>query len=169
MALSTASIAVSASPLKGTVFERAAQKVDLDPALLYAVALQESSKSNGYGSVKPDHLVLRAPSYIYRADSKEDACVNLKSYENRFKKVVDVGMMQVNVKYNGHRVQDSCDLLDVETNAMVGAKILKESIDSHPKNLAMGVGKYHNGNPHIAIPYGERVLKIYERLKLHGF
>lgn len=155
------------SPLKATIFEAAGRLKNVDARLIYSIALVESNKNAGdKKNIKPDALVLRVPDKIYRADDENDACERLNIYADRYKNMVDVGLMQVNLKWNGHRVKDKCDLIHPVKNVNTGAQILREAIDS--KNQYK-IGSYHSSDPELGSAYEKRVLIIFSNLKKNGF
>ena len=80
---------------------------------------------------------------------------------------IDVGLMQVNVRWQGHRVGKPEELLDPATNLRVGADILAESIGSAPGNLVLGIGRYHAGfqDEARAYRYGRRVLAVARQIR----
>lgn len=154
------------SPLQSTVFHKVGMEKGIDPRLLYAISLVESNKNAGKKLIKPDPYVLRAPTKIYRGDDKNDSCDRLQIYANDYKNMVDVGLMQVNLRWNGHRVSDKCDLLEPEKNVSVAAQILKEEIS---RGGIYSIGRYHNPTDALAKKYQESVLYILNNLLKEGF
>lgn len=170
LAMSALSLPAAASGLlDGTVWEDVARsaKCPIDPLLLYSVALVESRKWGEGGLVRPSPFALRnAPRGSTFPTSKEEATELLKQFaaEDR---LTDVGAMQINLRWNGHRVEKPEDLLDLRTNISVGAEILCESLRVFPHDIRLGIGGYHTMNPdraHDAIAYGETVLYIWRKL-----
>lgn len=156
---------VHAIDLSGTIFDTAAQAYDLDPLLVYSVALAESASGRGNGSISPWPWTLRVPGLPFYAKSEDQAKEKLVEFQEKYGRAIDVGFMQVNIRWNGHRVESPVDLLDPVTNVMVGAEVLSEAIKSSPNDLELGVGRYHNWQDEIrARNYGSRVLAIYRNL-----
>lgn len=151
--------------LQGTMFYEPARQHGIDPALLYAVALAESANAEA-GMLQPWPYTLRVltePGHY--APTRDDAVKVLQGYMHSHQSI-DVGIMQVNTRWNGHRVDRIEDLLDPHVGLRVGAEILKEAIDSAPGDLILGVGRYHNWQDEArARNYGERVLAIYRNIK----
>jgi hypothetical protein len=76
--------------------------------------------------------------------------------------------MQINYRWNGERVSDVAQLLDVETNVSVGGEILCEAIKAQPNDIVLAIGGYHTRNPRLEIrarDYALRVLSIWRSLK----
>lgn len=151
--------------LQGTMFYEPARQHGIDPALLYAVALAESANAEA-GMLQPWPYTLRVltePGHY--ASTRHDAERVLQGYL-QIHRSIDVGIMQVNTRWNGHRVERVEDLLDPHVGLLVGAEILREAIDSAPGDLVLGVGRYHNWQDEArARNYGERVLAIYRNIK----
>lgn len=152
--------------LQGTIWWQIATERGLDPYILYAVALVESAQIN-------DRLAAPWPWALNRQgrpilpSSRHEARGILNEALNKGIRSIDVGLMQVNVRWNGHRVQRLEDLLDPETNIRIGADVLTEAIDSAPGDLALGIGRYHTGwrNDADAYRYGRRVLAIAQQIR----
>jgi soluble lytic murein transglycosylase-like protein len=83
----------------------------------------------------------------------------------QYGEAIDVGIMQINLHWHGHRVNDPAELLDPETNLLVGASVLATAIRSAPDDLALGIGRYHSWQEKRARDYGKRVLAIVHNLQ----
>lgn len=155
------------SPLHGTIYEAPALLHSLDPLLLYSVALAESAwKGEDVGLVQPWPYTLRVASLpgSYQI-SFEDALDQLQTYQASYSSI-DIGLMQVNSHYHGHRVTNLSELLIPARNLEVGAEILRETIDSAPGDLQLGIGRYHHWADEVrARSYGARILAIYDNLR----
>jgi hypothetical protein len=151
--------------LAGTAWDSVARKHGISPYLLYAVALKESARYHrNKHSVTPWPWALHGPDGAAYPETEDHARELLAAKLERTP-LVDVGLLQINVRWHGHRVESPDALLDPLTNLYVGAAILAETIRSAPEDLALGVGRYHHWrNEDIARGYGEHVLAIYRRL-----
>lgn len=149
--------------LEGTPFIDVGKKYNLDPVLLYAVSLIESSSAGGKG-VGPHPYAIRSPSTAYYPESFTEASTLLPTLIEEHPSV-DIGIMQINWRWHYDKVSHPNELLDPTTNIFVGARILRDSINSKPGNLVMGIGTYHSPTPIRAENYGQRVLAVYNNLK----
>lgn len=157
----------ASGPLNGTIYTAPAIAVDLDPLLLYSVALAESSWiAEKKGDVQPNPYTLRVASLPgYYTDDLDTATAQLQSYLAKYSSI-DIGFLQVNSYYHGHRVDNLFDLLDPVINLQVGAEILRETIDSAPGDLELGIGRYHHWADEVrARSYGARIIAIYNNLR----
>ncbi|WP_240342488.1 lytic transglycosylase domain-containing protein [Methylococcus sp. EFPC2] len=152
--------------LQGTAWWQIATERGLDPYILYAVALVESAQINGRLAT-PWPWALNRQGRPIIPSSRLEARGILNDTLRKGIRGIDVGLMQVNVRWNGHRVSRPDDLLDPETNIRVGADVLTEAIDSAPGDLTLGIGRYHTGwrNDADAYRYGRRVLAVAQQLR----
>lgn len=142
--------------LRGTIFEAAADRVGLDPLLIYAVAVMESGRKVG-DQVVPWPWTVRSAAGSEFAASKADA-VGLLTAD------ADIGLGQINARWHGGRVASLDELLDPRLNIEVTADVLRASIDSAPADFVLGLGRYHSWEPERARWYGREVMRIYGRL-----
>lgn len=152
--------------LSGSLFEKAGLQQDVDPLLIYAVALTESAFSPTIDQPTPWAWTLNVNSKGIYAKNRQDATRTLEALLQQHESI-DVGMMQINIKWHGHQVSSPLELLDPHVNIAVGTRILKVAIDSAPNDLELGIGRYHQwADKRMARRYGARVLRTYKRLQL---
>lgn len=154
--------------ITNSVYGNVARRYGLDPHILYAVSLMESarlaeSESVGKRKVAPTRYALNSKGKAYYFETREEA-------ENKLNEIlqvtdnVDVGLMQINVRWHGNKVSKASDLFDIETNLSVGAEILRNGINSTFDNC-LGVGRFHTwSDEEKARVYGCRVIRIYNKL-----
>lgn len=152
----------AALTLHNTLYETVSLEVGIDPLLLYSVALAESAYRHNDTEIAPYPWTIRTDKALY-FDNQTQAKIYLETALKR-RKSIDVGLMQINVKWHGHRVKDPLTLLDPRTNLRIGAQILKESLRSSPHDLVTGIGRYHSFEQSSAVQYGRTVLLIYQDL-----
>ena len=153
------------SKLAGTHWETVAQKHELRPTLLYALALAESGVERKPGMISPWPWVIRAPDTRGYYDSKEEALKALPWFQARYGNMIDIGMGQISVRWNGHRVNSPEQLMDPETNLNVMAQILREALNSTDDQV-LAIGRYYTWSDEAkARRYGRRVLGIEKGLQ----
>ncbi|HBN9243620.1 lytic transglycosylase domain-containing protein [Pseudomonas aeruginosa] len=156
--------------LRGTMWERAsmASVCKPDPLLLYSLALNESRSSAGEGMVAPHPFALRnATSGALYPNTYKDAKAVLGKYIAE-DILTDIGIMQINYRWNGKRVERPELLLDPEVNIRIGAQILCESIAQYPTDMQLAIGGYHTRNPRRELDarqYASNVLSIWRSLQ----
>lgn len=147
--------------LEGTAWANIAREEGVDPLMLYAIALTESGRPAEQGKIEPWPWALNVSGDPIFAASREEAATLLAIHRD---KSIDVGLLQVNTRWHGHRVDRLEALLDPETNLAVGAAILKEALASTSGDLTVGIGRYHSARPERAKSYARTVLALYRHL-----
>lgn len=151
--------------LKGTQWSQVARRHGLDPYLLYAVALTESARIHG-NLASPWFWALNRNGKSLYPDTSSEALEQIRHQLKAGNRNIDVGLMQVNLRWHRHRVGRIEDMLNPGTNLNLGAQILQEAIATAPDDLALGVGRYHAwSNRAEAHKYGLRVLRLADRLR----
>jgi len=146
--------------LKGTLFDTIGSTYDIDPLLLYSIAITESATGVGKGNIQPH-------PYVIRTDNGPQFFKNRAAAEKELAKVlyrttnVDIGMMQINLFY--HPQSNPLDLLDPHYNLTYAAQYLKKTLASTDDPI-LGVGRYHSWTENRANWYGRRVWKTYNNL-----
>lgn len=153
--------------LEGTLFEKAAKTHNVDPLLLYSVALGESARlsKDKKNHVEPSPWAFHAGGKAFYAETKDEAKTMLDKLTSIYGQHIDVGVMQISIRWNGHRVSTPYDLLDPETNIMVGAEIISENLKSSPNDKIQAVGRYNSWDKAKAESYGSYVVSIFNNLK----
>lgn len=151
--------------LAGTLFEQVGREMEIAPELLYAVALCESAfNPTSTREVGPFPWVLRTPTKPIYAKNRTEAEALLSALLKKTRSV-DVGMMQINVRWHGHRVDDPLQLLDPVTNLRVGASILNELFHRYPNDAIRALGKYHSSSEERSRRYGLTVWRVFTTIK----
>ncbi|WP_020563551.1 lytic transglycosylase domain-containing protein [Methylosarcina fibrata] len=156
----------SPSKLQSTLWWQIAKHHQLDPYILYAVALIESAKGNPSNQVSPWPWAINKSGKPILPDSQQEARVLLNKTLAEGRRNIDVGLMQINLYWHGHRVGKPEQLLNPVTNLQIGALVLAEAIQSAPHDLVLGVGRYHSWqNTKAAVSYGRRVLAVANQIR----
>ncbi|WP_019866498.1 lytic transglycosylase domain-containing protein [Methylovulum miyakonense] len=154
------------SRLQNTVWWQIANRHQLDPYVLYAVALVESAKRNDPNHITPwPWAINKSGKAIIPASQQEARSILTKALAEGSRNI-DVGLMQINFRWHGHRVDKPEHLLNPVTNLQIGALLLSEAIQSAPNNLVLGIGHYHSWqNVSAAVAYGRKVLAVADQIR----
>ena len=154
------------SRLQNTLWWQIANRHQLDPYVLYAVALVESAKRNGSSHITPwPWAINKSGKAIIPASQQEARSILTKALAEGSRNI-DVGLMQINFRWHGHRVDKPEHLLNPVTNLQIGALLLAEAIQSAPNNLVLGIGRYHSWqNVSAVVAYGRKVLAIADQIR----
>ncbi|PPD50749.1 MAG: lytic transglycosylase [Methylobacter sp.] len=154
--------------LKQSLWAKASQLAGVPPNTLYGIALQETGMRWHDGTFRPwpwTIFVNKGGAGIksgpYRYPTKAAAVNALTDMLDQGVTNIDVGLMQINLYWNGHRVRDKRLLMEPGVNIMVAAGILK---DVHVGNsLRQAVARYHSFNAGRGAAYSTKV-KLYETI-----
>lgn len=154
--------------LRGSAWAAAGQLARLDPYLLYAVGWVESRHRQG-NREGPWPYAIRAPEESHYPSDFEAAVELLESLPAESVKESDLGWMQVNVRWHGHRVPILAHLLNPTINLRIGAGILREAIDSSPRDPELAIGRYHTWlDEPRARAYARRVMAVRDVLRRYA-
>ncbi len=151
--------------LRGTPWAEAADRHGLEPGLLYALTLVESRHRVGPERVAPWPWTIHTPEGGRWFDSRADARAALSRMLERWPaKRIDVGAAQINVGWHADRISDPLQLLDLDYNLRVAARILARAVES-TGDPVLGVGRYHAWVDRArARRYGREVWRMYSDL-----
>jgi hypothetical protein len=158
--------ATSNTKLQHTLWWQIARRHRIDPYILYAVALTESRKNGEQNRVMPWPWAINNAGNAFIPNSQQEAETLLNEMLDQGKRNIDVGIMQVNLRWHGHRVAKPEQLLIPSTNLEIGASLLSEAIQSVPDNLAHGISRYYSWkNEPAAIQYGQKVIALANQIR----
>ncbi|KLN58369.1 transglycosylase SLT domain-containing protein [Variovorax paradoxus] len=123
-------------------YQLAAQRAGIPPAVLYAVALQESGIRRS-GRLVPWPWTLNVAGQSHRYATRADACTGLQQALRAAPGTrIDVGLGQINLGYQQQRYARPCDLLDPYDNLRIAAEILQEQYVPG-EDWLLAIGRYH--------------------------
>lgn len=118
-------------------FVEVAQDKELHPLVLYGIAQQESTRP-GYGKPWPWTANFNGRGQWF--ESKMEAMTAVDNALRSGLKNIDVGIMQVNLRWHGHRFKTLNEAFDPLRNIEVAASILN-SFSGDP--LVLQIARYH--------------------------
>jgi hypothetical protein len=122
---------------KASYFVEVAQVSGLHPLVLYGIAQVESTRP-GVGKPWPWTVNFNGRGEYF--ESKMDAMTAVDQALRGGMRSIDVGIMQVNLKYHGHRFKTLNEAFDPLKNIEVAADILNE-FSGDP--LVLQIARYH--------------------------
>lgn len=120
-----------------SIFDQIGQSEGVSPTVLYGIALQESGVP-GTQTPWPWTANINGKSHWFM--TKEDARRAIEKAIKSGAKNVDIGLMQINWYWHGHRFESVDHALDPRVNLRAAAVILKQ-FDRDP--LFVAIGRYH--------------------------
>ncbi|MDO4162574.1 MAG: transglycosylase SLT domain-containing protein [Pseudomonadota bacterium] len=105
----------------------------------------------------------------YYFASREDAVRAVKDFQARGIESIDVGCMQINLKYHGEAFSSIDEAIDPITNVKYSAKFLRSLYHRHGENWKKAAKRYHSSNPEKGEAYTKRLETRFEKYKVAGF
>ncbi len=100
--------------------------------------------------------------------SKEEAVKAVKEAQAKGIKSIDVGCMQVNMKFHGKAFSSVEDALDPLKNVQYSAKFLRTLYSSSGRDWKRAARRYHSGNPKEGQLYTDRLENRFESYRMAG-
>ena len=101
----------------------------------------------------------------YRYDSKEEAVAAVKQFQKQGIKSIDVGCMQISLKFHGDSFESVESAFDPDTNVEYSAKFLTKLYEK-TGDWQKAAMTYHSKVPSHASVYKQRLLKRFEKIKV---
>ena len=149
--------------------EKIGKKHSIPHKLLSSISLVESGnkKENSFISW-PWTLNVDGKSKFFKNKSETLEFLN-QNFDK--KKNIDVGCMQISLKYHGKKFKNFSEILDPSKNVEYAALFLKKLYKKH-KRWNEAVGRYHSSNPQKKIRYIKKVNSFWSQIrqkKIHTY
>lgn len=150
-----------------TGYIKVASAYGIPPKIFFSIALVESRKNIHGTKVMPWPWTLNVEGKSYRYATRKKAWLALDRFVKE-KKIVDIGLMQVNWRWHKKKLKSTWLAFDPFHNMRVSAQILKSCYDAK-RAWWVCVGRYHSPGQKTAQKaraqqYRERVKKQYRRV-----
>ena len=109
---------------------------------------------------------VKGKGYYYA--SKEDAIRAVEKFQKQGIKSIDVGCMQINLKYHGDAFSSIEEAIDPSKNVKYSAKFLRSLYSRHGQSWKKAAKRYHSGNPEKGEAYTKRLENRFEKYKVAG-
>ncbi len=124
-------------------YRQVASQYQIPADVLYAVALTESGQTIDKGLFRPWPWTLNVAGKPQRFVSRNAACRELQHQLTQGIRSIDIGLMQINWRWNHTRLRSPCRALSPYTNLHHGAALLKAAY-SVKQTWPAAVGYYHS-------------------------
>lgn len=123
-------------------YQLAAHGAGIPPAVLFAIAQQESGM-HIRGRLLPWPWTLNIAGRAQRFPTRQAACLALlQALAEHDAKHIDTGLGQINLGYHGQHFSGPCEALDPYRNLAVAAELLREQHDA-TDDWVLAAGRYH--------------------------
>lgn len=118
---------------------RASNTYGVPVGILYAVGLTETGNK---GSLQPNAMNIEGKTLF--PDNRAQALSAFARARQDGAKLIDVGCMQINVRYHGEKFRNLSDMFDPRQNVDYAARFLLQLKQRHT-TWSMAVARYHAG------------------------
>lgn len=142
--------------------QKAEQQFGIKPHLLQTIAMVESGRWNtnlGKRTAWPWTVHANGKGHYYK--SKNEAVAAVKAMQKQGITNIDVGCMQINLKYHGRAFSSVEDAFDPEKNAAYSAQFLMQLHKRNKEDWQKTAMHYHSKNWHKGMNYKNRLEKQY--------
>lgn len=104
----------------------------------------------------------------YYYSTKEEAVAAVKNFKRQGIESIDVGCMQINLKYHGEAFASIEDALNPENNVRYSAKFLRNLYNRNGYDWKKAAKRYHSGNFERGEIYSKLLEKKFASYKMAG-
>jgi len=152
---------LTAGPAVAFSLDDAAIETGLDKELIRSIAFEESRRYDPMtGEVRPWPWTLRAEGKALFFETRREAERELRRLRYSGLRNIDVGAMQVNVRWNGDLARTPEDLLDPGVNLWAATQVIRECQSRVGPLVQDVISCYHSGHANNARgqAYAQRVI-----------
>ncbi|MDX2049724.1 MAG: transglycosylase SLT domain-containing protein [Rickettsiaceae bacterium] len=150
-------------------FAKYEKQYDIPKDLLYSISLRETGKKHTEANktiVWPWTLNIDGKGYYF--NNKFEAIKFAKKAISEGVKNIDVGCMQINMKYHKNNFRSLAHAIEPKFNIAFGAKFLRDQYD-RLGSWKQAVAAYHSSDAEKGSKYLSGVLKIASNIEKHKF
>lgn len=140
----------------------AARKYNIPLPILYAVSMTEAGVKQ---TIQP--YALNIDGYSIFPKTKLEALLLIKNAKKNGAKYIDVGCMQINIRYHGKKFKSLNDMLNPTLNINYAAKFLK-TLYKKQNSWTIAVARYHTGDRN-SLEQKKYLCKVIKNLIATGF
>lgn len=154
----------STSNLCQIAIKKAETTYQIKNDLLQTIALVESGRwdsTEGKRVAWPWTVQANGKGHYYK--TKQEAIIAIKQMQSQGITNIDVGCMQINLKYHGSQFSSLDEALDPENNVSYSAKFLRNLYQRNQRNWQKTAMQYHSKNLHKGINYKNKLEQHYAK------
>jgi hypothetical protein len=140
------------------IWDKASEISGIPKQKIYSMAIQESGIKMSDSKMRPWPWTINSPRGSMRFASKAEAYAAIKKLVDDGVTNVDIGIMQINLRWNWSLIRDR-DILDPKVNILTAAELLKTGMVRTNGNIRKAVAFYHSSRTNEANSYDAAVLK----------
>ena len=164
-----AAISIDDAELCELAVHRMEEKYDIKENLLYTI----SSVETGRWDYEREKFIswpwsINVNGKGYRFNSKEEAIAEVKRLQAKGIKSIDVGCMQISLKYHKNAFKNIEEAFDPDTNVEYSAQFLKNLYDKRGSWQSAAMA-YHSKVPSRGLRYKNKLISRFNEIKLAHF
>ncbi|MBT4836490.1 MAG: lytic transglycosylase domain-containing protein [Methylococcales bacterium] len=165
--LSSSNILAGSAFSEHSIWKKEADRIHVDPYVLYAIALTESRRQwKTDKGVRPWPFTLNNRTLKRKVYPDLDSClIAVKKLIKEKQYNVDIGVMQINWKWHAHRVSSVEELLNPDHNVKVAADILSDELKVAKGDIVEAIALYHSKNSKRGKDYSRKVISIAVKMR----
>ena len=149
--------------------EKAGEKYGVSYDLLQTISAVESGKWNDLHNTYvawPWTINVNGKGYYF--ESKKEAVEAVKKFQAQGYNSIDVGCMQINLKYHGDAFASVEEALNPDKNVQYSAKFLRSLYSRHGGDWEKAAKRYHSASVKEGNIYAARLESRFEKYKAAG-
>ena len=148
-----------------SLIEAAEQAMELPPHLLQTISKVESGRWNEAEAARLAWpWTISAKGKGRYLPSKQAMLAEIRALQRRGIKSIDVGCMQVNLKYHGDAFDSLEQAVDPVHNVAYAAVFLSQ-LQADSRSWPKAIGRYHSQTPKLSNKYRSKVMKAWRQEK----
>lgn len=141
---------------------RLEQQHNMPAGVVTAIAMAESGRRAPDGSLQAWPWTINAEGRAYYFATREDAVSAVRRLLAEGMRTIDVGCMQVNLRFHPRAFTSVEEAFDPISNVAYGSYFLRD-LESRSDSWEQAIGRYHSFSPNLNERYRTRVTAIWDR------
>ncbi|MEQ9518034.1 MAG: lytic transglycosylase domain-containing protein [Parvibaculum sp.] len=130
--------------------------------MVNSIAMVESGRRSPDGSLQAWPWTVNAEGRAYYFSTRDDAVDAVRRMLAEGKRTIDVGCMQVNLRYHPRAFTSVEEAFDPMSNVAYGAFFLRE-LEERSDSWTQAIGRYHSYSPSLNTRYTARVQAVWAK------
>lgn len=130
--------------------------------MVNSIAMVESGRRSPDGSLQAWPWTVNAEGRAYYFSTRDEAVDGVRRMLAEGKRTIDVGCMQVNLRYHPRAFTSVEEAFDPMSNVAYGAFFLRE-LEERSDSWNQAIGRYHSYSPSLNTRYAARVQAVWAK------
>ena len=163
-----APLSAETAGLCSAAVERAEAEHRMPPKILAALSLAETGRWYAAGQVSLAWpWTVTSGNYTHYLADKASAVAEVKKLQARGRRNIDVGCMQINLRYHPDAFAGLEEAFDPDTNVASAAQLFMDLHD-RTRSWTLAIDRYHTSDPVRGLAYRRKVQKLWTIVRLRA-